>query len=79
MAKPYHRSVVTYKEDSFLKTMHEGFNYFHEIEFSSKKKAYSKIRPTHKRAATSVSEKDDHKSLQVLLTENKEKFTKIKT
>lgn len=31
MVKPYHRSVVTHKEDSFLKTMHEGFNYFHEI------------------------------------------------
>jgi hypothetical protein len=72
MTKPYHRSVLSYKDDSFLKTMHDGFNYFHEIDFSaSKRNPFSKLRPTHKRAVTSISEKDDHRSLQILLTENK--------
>ena len=29
MSNSYHRSSTTHKKPSFLKTMHDGFNYFH--------------------------------------------------
>ena len=34
MSKYKNRSSTTHKKQSFLNTIHDGFNYFHEIAFS---------------------------------------------
>lgn len=59
--------------------MHDGFNYFHEIDFSMQKKSASFFRHRPVRKTMSISDKEDHHSLQMLLCDNKEKFDRIKT
>jgi len=75
--KSYLKTSVGIKEDSFLKTIHEGFNYFHEIDLPSRKRPHLSIR--RKRAQTTLSDKDDHSTLRGVLEENKINFARIQT
>lgn len=72
------RRIRTYslqKDNHFIKTMHSGFNYFHDIDFQSD----GKRKRFRNRMLTTSVEGDDHETLQMLLVSNKEKFGRIKT
>lgn len=67
------RTYSSVRDESLLKTIHEGFNYFHEIDFSTNeaKQRRKHIRSRPQRAHTTISDRDDHRSLQTLLVQNK--------
>lgn len=64
MSKRHNRTYTTVKADSFIATMHEGFNYFHEIELT-----HSKIRQHRNRPkGTQSNLEHDRKNVQKMLS-----------
>jgi hypothetical protein len=67
MSKP-HRTQTAISEDSFIKTMHFGFNYFHEIDFEKKQK---RSQTRNRMQTLNSAFEDGHKTIQGILRDNK--------